>query len=33
MATALVLTDAGETVILLTRDADMTASALVPILW
>ena len=33
MATALVLMDAGETVVLLTRDANMTASGLVPILW
>ena len=33
MATALVLMDAGETVVLLTRDANMTASSLVPILW
>jgi len=33
MATALVLMDAGEAVILLTRDANMTASGLVPTLW
>lgn len=33
MATALVLMGAGEAVILLTRDANMTASALVPTLW
>ncbi len=33
MATALVLMDAGEAVILLTRDASMTASGLVPTLW
>lgn len=33
MATALVLADLGETVILLTRDANMTVSGLVPILW
>lgn len=33
MATALVLADAGEIVVVLTRDANMTASGLVPILW
>ncbi len=33
MATVLVLMDAGEAVILLTRDANMTDSALVPALW
>ena len=33
MATALVLADAGEAVVVLTRDANMIASGLVPVLW
>jgi PIN domain nuclease of toxin-antitoxin system len=33
VATALVLQDRGETVALVTRDQDITASGLVPVVW
>jgi hypothetical protein len=33
VVTALVLADAGERVALLTNDADITASGLLPVVW